>query len=406
MFASYRSLTILPLFLLAPLGIAANTWVVDDDGGAGVDFLTVSAAVAAANHGDTVLVRDGFYPETVTSDKGLTLRGDTPSVSIYGNVQWTGMGPGRRLQIRDLDLRRLSLDACAGTVLVEGVTLDFLSNGVFLSGCSDVRFSDCGLDEGVKLDATRAEFVDCTITGYDGWDGGLCDAGGPGGDALELENASSAFVARCSLIGGRGGDTWSNCGDFGGDGGHGVLVDATSELVLSGFGTDFVLGGDAGAGQHHGDDGIGGDGIASEGFVRHSGVTIAGGESPDYIDGDATSGSGLFEEPASPDPVIVPDGVATPGGVVTLTVHGEQGQTVRMLIGRNPEWVLAPGIIGPRLLDPIRVVPIGNIGGSGTRSYNLALPGNLPLQSLLLVQARLTSGGGSLHTHSITLFVQ
>lgn len=44
------------------MGTAAGaTWVVDDDGGAGVDYTTIQAAADAASAGDTIEVRGGSY---------------------------------------------------------------------------------------------------------------------------------------------------------------------------------------------------------------------------------------------------------------------------------------------------------------------------------------------------------
>jgi parallel beta-helix repeat protein len=67
---------VLAVLLLACAGTAAGaTWVVDDDGGAGVDYTTIQAAVNAASDGDTIEVRGGTYVENVDVNKQLTLRG-------------------------------------------------------------------------------------------------------------------------------------------------------------------------------------------------------------------------------------------------------------------------------------------------------------------------------------------
>jgi len=51
-----------------------KTWYVDDSGGA--DFTTIQAAVNAATDGDTIIVRDGTYPENVVVAKRLVIRSE------------------------------------------------------------------------------------------------------------------------------------------------------------------------------------------------------------------------------------------------------------------------------------------------------------------------------------------
>ena len=48
----------------------------DDDGGAGVDYTTIQAAVDAASEGDTIEVRSGVYVENVIVYKRFTLIGE------------------------------------------------------------------------------------------------------------------------------------------------------------------------------------------------------------------------------------------------------------------------------------------------------------------------------------------
>jgi len=72
---------VLAVLLLACAGAAAGaTWVVDDGGGAGVDYTTIQAAVNVASTGDTIEVRDGTYVENVDVGKRLTLLGDGADV--------------------------------------------------------------------------------------------------------------------------------------------------------------------------------------------------------------------------------------------------------------------------------------------------------------------------------------
>ena len=71
------------LLVLACAGTAAGaTWVVDDDGGAGVDYTTIQAAVDAASAGDTIEVRSGTYYENVNVNKQLTLSGQDKTGTV------------------------------------------------------------------------------------------------------------------------------------------------------------------------------------------------------------------------------------------------------------------------------------------------------------------------------------
>ncbi len=64
-----------PLLALAPLA-AQSTWVVDADGRPGAHFADLPAAVAAAQTGDTLLVRAASFPYTAfATDKGLRVLG-------------------------------------------------------------------------------------------------------------------------------------------------------------------------------------------------------------------------------------------------------------------------------------------------------------------------------------------
>jgi len=84
----YMWLCVVLVFLCASAGVAsAQTWYVDDDGGA--DFTSVQAAVNAANPSDTIIVKDGNYYENIIINKQFTLRGeDYPIISgsYKGNV--------------------------------------------------------------------------------------------------------------------------------------------------------------------------------------------------------------------------------------------------------------------------------------------------------------------------------
>jgi len=94
-----------PLALLALLGhsSANEVHVVAPSPGPGIDFTTITAAVAAANDGDIVLVKPGTYNFTTTvatvEAKSLTLVADG-SVVPHGIVEVQNLGAGDVFSIR------------------------------------------------------------------------------------------------------------------------------------------------------------------------------------------------------------------------------------------------------------------------------------------------------------------
>jgi parallel beta-helix repeat protein len=71
--------------------VSADTWYVDDDGGAGINFTKIQDAVDAANDNDTIFVYNGTYEEQVRVNKRLILKGigypviDTGGIVISGD---------------------------------------------------------------------------------------------------------------------------------------------------------------------------------------------------------------------------------------------------------------------------------------------------------------------------------
>ncbi|HKN58119.1 MAG TPA: hypothetical protein VJV97_04655, partial [Gemmatimonadaceae bacterium] len=78
-----RVLAIACMSLIVSMRVEAATLVVDDDGMASVSncndsamtYMTISAAVMAANPNDTIIVCPGLYLEQVMINKTLTIRG-------------------------------------------------------------------------------------------------------------------------------------------------------------------------------------------------------------------------------------------------------------------------------------------------------------------------------------------
>lgn len=185
----------------------ASVIVVDDSGGA--DFTQVSAAVAAAADGDTILVKAGTYdtPYTIQS-KSLTIVAELGATVAVQSI-FTGpvlsivrlLRPHQRVVIRGLD-GPLALVENAGSVRVEdgrlrGVTGQCIFPGAGLPGGAGAMVSNCA----------SVAFARCELTGGDGaqlfipgvFD--CCTAGGPGLSAA----GSSIALYQTTLAGGPGG---------------------------------------------------------------------------------------------------------------------------------------------------------------------------------------------------------
>jgi hypothetical protein len=138
-------------------------------------------------------------------------------------------------------------------------------------------------------------------------------------------------LARVQIEGGKGGkgapgDFVGNTGE-GGDGGAGLVVE-NSEVMVLGCCGDFIKGGDGGNG---------GPGLVGSGVVV-SGVALLGGEGglgqPNGQDGPPYEGDPIFVDP--PHPVLDMEGDIHPGSSFDVTIHGEPGYTVILLLCKCP----------------------------------------------------------------------
>ncbi len=142
------------LAFVAPL-TAQQTWIVDRAAGPDHDFTSLTAAIAAASSGDTIVMRSGSYVEGVidvaigvsiigTGQVTLELNGGlapTPGILVHD------LGPQESFTIRNVDLGglfaipELRADRCDGTVAVHNAS--GLLGQLGVPEAMSLQFEDC-----------------------------------------------------------------------------------------------------------------------------------------------------------------------------------------------------------------------------------------------------------------------
>jgi len=249
-------------FLLAPLALAcaahATEFVVDDNGGPGVDFTTIQAAIDVAQPGDHVRVRSGTYAgfvidgkwivvaEEPGADAWITGRVVVRNVPITGGVQCIGLRIEPSIATRDaaLEIGPSSGPVAISRCTVSGRNSSIPSAAVRVTDAQRVLFHDASMSgghassvnsssigaAGIEVATSSVELHGCIATGGRGgsnWDGTDNDTlfdGQLGGPGLRVASGS-AHAERSNFVGGRGGDSSSHFLDLrcAGDGGSGVL---------------------------------------------------------------------------------------------------------------------------------------------------------------------------------------
>ncbi|QDU83408.1 hypothetical protein Pla163_05070 [Planctomycetes bacterium Pla163] len=220
--------------------VDSNVLVVDDDGGVGVNFLDLPAAVAAATDGETLLVKPGTYSAFVLFDKGIDIVADTSggtgTVTCNGGPSIRQLSAGKRATLRGLKIVNaneagLQIKSCAGDVWIEDCKMTGAQgDGTF----TDPDPHPNGYAGAEIATSARVVFNRCTITGGLGADYlplvGIHGNGGPG----VYVRASSVALYQCAIKGGNGGSVADDDAPWsGGDGGIGLQV-FSGETMCSG----------------------------------------------------------------------------------------------------------------------------------------------------------------------------
>ena len=363
-----------------------SVWVVDDNGGPGVDFTDLAPAMAGSAAGDVLLVKAGNYgpftldgPRTVVAEAGELVR-------VEGAVTGAIVGPlaaGEVAVVRGVHFRSPGrpLDVVPGDGLAWFEDCSFVNThagsltsmpmpGAIVDGAS-VAFLRSTLRGGeptplstvaglglLAVAGAEVHLYDCEVLGGDG------EAYSIGGAGLRLVEAF-AFASGCLFAGGHGGDPDGACcglggGGFGGDGGDGASLVGPNALP-SDRDSSFVPG-IAGAG-----------GACFACSPGHPGVTVA-------IEGGAAFEDlpGLARSFSASAPV-------REGGAVAVSVQGVPGDLVLVGISPAAAALQLPALFGTLLVSapPQLVVPLGVLPASGALALSFPV-GQIASESLAL----------------------
>jgi|GEM_PF-6939598 len=376
-------------------------WVVDPVSGPGVDFPSITAAVAAAAEGDTILVHSGAYESFGVNGKSLAITAESgKTVSVHGGVFIVGLQAGQAVSLQNFVLQgdpfsaALNLSNNDGSVWLLDCQLggyDVPVPTLFDSGTSAMWCSDCA--------AVIAK--DCVMTG------GSSLVGEPAVNA----DTSTIRLFGSLLLGGAGHcETFGEVTDCGLSGAAAVVASGVLTAQSSSF-----SGGAAAPGAELCLPVVGCScTTVTEGGVALSlglgepqvqlydvTLTAGAGAAPCGSEGALVSAvlTGTLESKVGPGLTLDLDTPEATGDVGTVTITGKPNDLVVLLVGQSPANLWLPGWNGALLIgNSTLVLTVGLIPPTGT--FILLLEGPpLPtgIESVeVLVQAARKSTAGTL----------
>ncbi len=384
------SITVVVALVFASAVPAAAVFVVDVNGGPGVDSTQIDSAIAAALPGDIVLVRPGLYSSCAVDGKGISVIADPVN--------------GIRPTISSVLIRNIPIQQRA---LVRGfdVTLTVPLSGSIPLEVSDNRgpvviedlktktlFPTSALPPGALVDdCDRVVFIRCELLGTNVPTNGLQAV--PGSTGMVVIDSNVALY-ECLVVGGNGvtGGYPPSFTLFSSAGGIGIHVTEGDVLVAG----SVVRGG------------AGGNGVAPTGFPcipaasGGDGIRLSGPKSYSVrIDSTVTGGTVGVEHPSCPssasngidvkvlagsagtiNELLRSCSIASPtrmGQSTMLELSGVPGELCAILFSLNSHGVYQANLSGtlvPRL--PLQIAILGALPGSGTLGMSVPLPAAMP----------------------------
>lgn len=408
-FVSIFLLAVLTAVTAFPGTALAATWVVDDDGGPGVDFTDLPPAIAAASAGDVIVVRDGQYSE-FTLSKGLSIVADTghaPAFKKYGDLTIAGIPKGDTAVLSGFGpaiYNAILIENCEGHVVVDDCSFEGSSSfpGIQVLHCDLVTLCRVQVEasdpfmwhmwpfpEAARFEDTNVIVSECIFEGGDGADA-WCDDALPGSTAVSAMNCQ-LFFQSSSALGGSGGLVYGfEPYGYGGDGAPGIELTA-SYLELFGLTEHCIEGGYGGSGYTA--DGDDANAILSQGAtIAYSGITLKtyGGKQP--------FGGGAFITQLKPAvPVIVMTGSGELGGHIRPALHGPASADYALFASPFRSVLELGGTYAHLLLKPgfLLFIGAGTINPVGPPTFLLQIPPVPAWQGIPIhFQALVVTGGG------------
>lgn len=386
-------LRLLPAALLLSPALAQNTYVVDDDGGPGVDFTDIQPAVDVAGALDVIEVRHGNYGD-VLIDHPVTVLGETLGAGPNDrarpdDVVVMGLAGSEAVVLADLLMDSLTGLDSAGMVLVDGGGVDDLD----FERCEDVRLQNLDAagfqsrPKGLRATDSRVQCVGTLL-----WPSGasLDNDGGP----CVVATRSSVILTDCEVRGGAGGDQQLCFGGRIPDGGPALLLMESEVRILGGR----IEGGEAGYDCFGFPAGLPGDAIEFDALS----VVL---ESDASLNANQVTGAGSFVVEDG-QPWFTLSGANSPGGAATFSFHAEAASSLRAFLGRRPVVTELPGFQVPLFHTAERGLSLGSAPPAGLLDLPWTIP-VLPAGTLIHVQgSRTLPGGQSELSNALTLVVR
>lgn len=364
-----RIAALLGILTLASHAHAQRTWIVDAAGGAGHDFTDLPPALAAAGHGDQILLRPGIY-RGATTDRGVTILGTNAQLTTTLRV--TGLALGRTFALVGVGNTAAPLvfaspvecTGNAGRLHFDRVLLSTPGPtwgnagypGLRLDRCRAVTATGCSFvgSPGLRATASKVVLTACTSQGHaaaqinEFW-----FRGAPG---VAVDTVSTLHAARCRISGGAG------AMGFGPLAPGAAITAADSDLTLTGDATEGLRAGAA----------VGTLGAAA--IVADGGTLTLDPTLPLLPTGNSAPIAGVQRARLVRRLPALSGQGAPPGGLLRTELYSPAGQVAALFMSTASDPTPTP--FGALWLEPARVlvVDVGVQGASEHRAVSIPVP--------------------------------